>query len=188
MNIEKTKLAGILCIKPQRHQDIRGFFTEIYNSRILAEAGIRADFVQDNLSFSRHARTIRGLHYQLPPHAQGKLVSVLAGCILDVVVDIRQDSPTYGEYDAIEISAENGKQIWVPPGFAHGFCTLTADTTILYKVTDYYAPEYDRGIVWNDPDIGIDWPLAHIAPTLSDKDIRLPRLCDIDMPFIHKAA
>ncbi len=147
-----------------------------------AEVGSFA-FVQDNCSYSAKAGTVRGLHFQLNPRAQGKLVSCIAGSLFDAAVDLRSGSPTYGQFVTAELSAQNAKQLWVPPGFAHGFCTLEPDTVISYKVTDYYRPEYDSGLLWNDPEIAIDWPVNADVAILSDKDRMLPRLADLCVRF-----
>lgn len=164
-------------ITPARFGDSRGWFSERYNQRRLADAGFDIRFVQDNLSFSAHTGTLRGLHYQSPPHAQGKLVGVLTGAIRDVVVDIRDGSPSYGRWAAVELSEENGQQLWVPPGFLHGFVTLTDNTRVAYKVTDYYSKEHDGSVAYNDPDLGVDWGVDD--PILSDKDAAAPRLKDV---------
>ncbi|VXC82048.1 dTDP-4-deoxyrhamnose-3,5-epimerase [Oceanicaulis sp. 350] len=166
-----------LVITPARFGDSRGWFSESYNQRRLAEAGFKQTFVQDNLSFSAHAGTLRGLHYQSPPHAQGKLVGVITGAIRDVVVDVREGSDTYGRWAAVELSEENGRQLWVPPGFLHGFVTLTDNTRVAYKVTDYYSKEHDGSVAYNDPDLGVDWGVDD--PVLSDKDAAAPRLKDV---------
>jgi len=139
--------------------------------------------VQDNASYSREAGTIRGLHYQRPPAAQAKLVRVVRGRVLDVAVDLRRGSPSYGRFVAVELTAEGGEQLFVPVGFAHGFCALEPDTEVAYKVSDFYAPQHEAGVIWNDPDIGIEWPLAGGEPVLSDKDTRLPRLAESGPPF-----
>ena len=170
-------------VVPAIHHDERGFFSETFNGRALAEAGIDAAFVQDNQSLSRAKGVIRGLHFQIPPEAQGKLVRVTRGSIFDVAVDIRKGSPTFGRHVSAILSAENWSQLWVPTGFAHGFCTLEPDTEMLYKVTNYYAPECDRGLAWDDPDLGIAWPIAPGTAILSDKDRRHPRLKDLRYPF-----
>ncbi|WP_022700456.1 dTDP-4-dehydrorhamnose 3,5-epimerase [Oceanicaulis alexandrii] len=166
-----------LVITPARIGDSRGWFSESYNQRRLAEAGFDVRFVQDNLSFSAHAGTLRGLHYQSPPHAQGKLVGVMTGAIRDVVVDVRDGSDSYGQWAAVELSEENGRQLWVPPGFLHGFVTLTDNTRVAYKVTDYYSKEHDGSVAYNDPDLGVDWGVDD--PVLSDKDAAAPRLKDV---------
>jgi dTDP-4-dehydrorhamnose 3,5-epimerase len=149
----------------------------------LAEAGVTAEFVQDNHSCSVQPGTVRGLHFQIAPSAQGKLVRVLRGSILDVALDVRRGSPTYGRHVAVTLSAENGKQLWVPAGLAHGFCTIEPNTEVLYKVTDYYSPQTERGLLWNDPELGIDWP-AEAGAVLSDKDKVLPRFAECrDLPL-----
>ena len=166
-----------LVITPARFGDSRGWFSESYNQRRLAEAGFDPQFVQDNLSFSARAGTLRGLHYQAPPHAQGKLVGVMTGAIRDVVVDVREGSDSYGQWAAVELSEENGRQLWAPPGFLHGFVTLTDNTRVAYKVTDYYSKEHDGSVAYNDPDLGVDWGVDD--PVLSDKDAAAPRLKDV---------
>lgn len=183
MEVERLAIPDVLILKPARFGDARGFFSETYNRSRLAAAGIDLDFVQDNQSLSAEPGTVRGLHFQTHPRAQAKLVRVVRGAILDVAVDLRHDSPTYGRHVAAEISAEAWNQILVPVGFAHGFCTLRPDTEVIYKVTDYYAPECDKGVLWNDPDLGIDWPVAADAAVLSDKDRRQPRFSDLPVYF-----
>ena len=170
-------------VVPSVHRDDRGFFSETFSGKALAEASIDAVFVQDNHSLSRAKGVLRGLHFQAPPKAQGKLVRVTRGAIFDVAVDIRKDSPTYGRHVSAVLSAENWSQLWVPVGFAHGFCTLEPDTEVLYKVTDTYAPECDRGLAWDDPDLGIAWPVVPGAVILSDKDRCHPQLKDLQSPF-----
>ena len=181
--IETTPLAGVKLIVPKKFADARGYFSETYNREIFLQAGIAVDFVQDNQSRSATVGTIRGLHFQSPPFAQDKLIRVLKGSILDVAVDLRRSSPTYGQYFATELSAENFKQMFVPVGFAHGFCTLEPDTEIFYKVSNPYAPKHDHGLAWNDPALGIAWPVGAEAAVLSDKDRRHPRLAAFDSPF-----
>lgn len=176
LEVSKLGLEGVLEIKPRRFSDDRGFFSETYNAHAFAEAGIDLVFVQDNHSFSAVKGVLRGLHYQLPPHAQEKLVRVTKGAILDVAVDIRRRSPTFGKWIALEISAEKWNQILVPKGFAHGFVTLTDETEVIYKVTDVYSPAHDRSIRFDDPDIGIDWPLPPASLLLSAKDRDAPSL------------
>lgn len=176
-------VAGPVLVASRRFGDHRGFFVESYSVRDFAALGIADVFVQDNHSRSEQAGTVRGLHFQLAPHPQAKLVRVLRGAILDVAVDIRRSSPTYGQHVAAELTAENGHQLYVPAGFAHGFCTLVPETEVAYKVTDYYAPDCDRGIAWNDPDLALPWPFAAEAVQLSDKDRRAPRLRDIPVAF-----
>jgi dTDP-4-dehydrorhamnose 3,5-epimerase len=174
-------LPGLLLIEPARHGDARGFFSEVWSRRALAAQGLDVDFVQDNHSLSREAGVLRGLHFQRPPAAQGKLVRVVRGAILDVAVDIRQGSATYGQHVACVLSAANWRQLWVPRGFAHGFATLEPDTEVIYKVDAYYDRAADAGIAWDDPALGIDWPVA--SPVLSDKDRAAPRLAEIAPPF-----
>jgi len=173
----------VIHIKPIRHGDHRGFFAETYSRRKYSELGIDVGFVQDNHSLSREVGTLRGLHFQAPPHAQAKLVRCGRGAIFDVAVDIRRGSPTYGEWEGYELTAENGEQLYVPVGFAHGFLTLEPDSEIVYKCSDYYAPETEGSVLWNDPDIGIDWPIGS-DPILSTKDAVAPLLSDIESPFI----
>ena len=177
------KLLGLIHIRPNRHIDHRGFFAEIYSRRKYSDLGIDVDFVQDNHSLSRDVGTLRGLHFQAPPHAQAKLVRCGRGALFDVAVDIRRGSPTYGEWKAYELTAENGEQLYIPVGFAHGFVTLEPDSEIVYKCSDYYAPETEGAILWSDPYIGIDWPIGS-DPILSDKDAVAPLLSDLESPFI----
>lgn len=183
MHVEQLAIPDVKLITPRIFRDERGFFSETFSARDLAEAGIAATFVQDNHSLSRAKGVVRGLHYQVAPRAQGKLVRVTRGAVLDVAVDIRSGSPTYGRHVATVLSAENWRQLWLPSGFAHGFCTLEPDTEVQYKVTEYYAPECDRGILWNDPALGINWPIAVDSAILSDKDRKHPRL--VDLPNNH---
>lgn len=182
MRIEETEISGLKLIMPARYGDHRGFFSEVYNRQAFAKAGLELDFVQDNHSFSVEAGTIRGLHFQSPPFAQAKLVRVARGRVLDVAVDIRRSSPTYGRHFAVELSAENWRQLLVPIGFAHGFCTLEANTEVLYKVTNTYSAANDLGLAFDDPALGVDWGLDLARATLSDKDRRHPRLADL--PFV----
>ena len=170
-------------LEVRRIDDERGFFSETYNENDFADVGVDVRFVQDNQSLSRRRGTLRGLHFQRPPHAQGKLVRVTRGAILDVAVDIRHGSPTFGEHVVIEISAENWRQLYVPIGYAHGFITLRDDTEVQYKVTDFYSAEHDAGIAWNDPALGIDWKLDAAEITLSEKDARHPVLKDLPSCF-----
>lgn len=183
MNFITTKLKGVFVLEPKVHGDHRGWFTETYNKVIFENAGLKLNFIQDNHSFSASRGTLRGLHYQMNPKAQTKLVRCTKGAIFDVAVDIRQGSNTYGEWYGIELSAENKKQLLVPQGFAHGFMTITDDVEVQYKVDELYSPENDRGIIWNDPDIGIKWPL-NIQIILSDKDKNAPPLKDADNNFV----
>jgi len=170
-----TKLDGVYIVEPQVFYDDRGFFLETYHQRKYAETGINCNFVQDNLSRSVRG-TLRGLHYQLE-YAQAKLIQVIKGVVFDVVVDIRRGSPSFGQWAAVNLSEENKRQLFVPEGFAHGFCVLSEAAEVVYKCTDFYAPEDEGGILWSDPDIAIDWPIAN--PLLSDKDSRLPYLADV---------
>jgi dTDP-4-dehydrorhamnose 3,5-epimerase len=185
--VQPLAIADVKLVTPAIMRDARGFFSETYSRAALAEAGIDAEFVQDNQSLSRAAGVVRGLHYQLEPHAQGKLVRVVRGAIFDVAVDIRQGSPTFGQHVASLLSAENWSQLWVPAGFAHGFCTLEPDTEVIYKVTAYYAPQSDRGIAYDDPDLGIRWPVVPGQAVLSPKDQRHPRLRDLPAQFTWRA-
>ncbi len=184
VRIEETELSGVFVITPRRIADSRGFFSESWNRARLAEAGIEIDFVQDNQSLSHAANTVRGLHYQAPPHAQDKLVRCGRGRLFDVAVDIRRGSPGYGRWIGVELSAENGRQLLVPKGFLHGFVTREPETEIIYKCSDYYAPECDGALRFDDPDIGIAWGLTG-APILSDKDAAAPLLKDFDSPFTY---
>jgi dTDP-4-dehydrorhamnose 3,5-epimerase len=183
MDVKALAIPEVKLITPNIFRDPRGFFSETYNKRAFVEAGIEAEFVQDNHSLSRERGIVRGLHFQVPPRAQDKLVRVVRGAIFDVAVDIRSGSPTYGRHVSAVLSAENWCQLWVPKGFAHGFCTLEPDTEVVYKVTDLYAPECDKGIAWDDPSLGIEWPVAARAAIVSDKDRRHPRLAEVESPF-----
>ena len=174
MQAVELDIAGVWLITPKRHEDQRGSFTETYSSRAFAELGIDCVFVQDNQSHSRMAGTLRGLHFQRPPKAQGKLVRVLRGRILDVCVDLRQSSPSFGRHVAAELSERDGNQIYVPAGFAHGFCTLEPDTEVAYKVDELFAPDHDDGIAWNDPTLAIAWPVSSADIVISPKDAALP--------------
>lgn len=177
--IDKLAIDGPLLFLPDRHGDARGWFSEVWRKDLWAEVGVGVDFVQDNESFSREKGTVRGLHYQVEPAAQAKLVRVLSGRILDVAVDIRPASATYGRHVTVELTSADRNQLFIPTGFAHGFCTLEADTQVSYKVSAYYSPAHDRGIRWNDPDLAIDWPISAHAVILSDKDMRLPLLSSL---------
>lgn len=174
---------GLAVVTPDRFDDPRGYFSETYQKTVLAAHGITCDFIQDNQSLSRPRGTVRGLHFQAPPFAQAKLVRALAGSIVDVVVDIRKGSPAFGRAFAVELSDENGKQLFVPEGYAHGFCTLTPDALVVYKVSAPYSREHDGGIFWDDPALGIDWPVATEDALLSEKDRQLPLLSALDSPF-----
>ena len=174
MNVIETKLAGVLILEPKVFGDARGWFMESWSKKKMEDAGIFVDFVQDNHSFSAEKGTLRGLHYQLNPMAQAKLLRASRGTIFDVAVDIRRGSPTYAKWVGIELSAENHRQLFIPRGFAHGFITLTNDVEVLYKADNLYAPEYDGNIRWDDPEIGIKWPIAPVV--LSEKDAAAPAL------------
>jgi len=182
VQVLKTGLPGIVIIEPARFGDDRGFFSESWNRRRMAEAGLDIDFVQDNHSLSRQAGTLRGLHFQSPPHAQAKLVRCGRGALFDVAVDIRHGSPTYGQWTGVELSFENGRQLFVPEGFLHGFVTRQPETEVIYKCSDYYAPDCDGAVRFDDPDLGIDWGLDG-DPVLSDKDAAAPRLRDLPAYF-----
>lgn len=181
MEVRSLGLDGVFEIIPRKFGDDRGFFSETYKVKALAEAGIDLNFVQDNHSYSAAKGVVRGLHYQLPPFAQDKLVRVTRGAILDVAVDIRKNSPTFGKWISLEVTAEKWNQILVPKGFAHGFMTLVENTEVIYKVTDYYSPEHDRSIRFDDPAIGIDWPLPSSGVQLSDKDQKAPLFADAEV-------
>ncbi len=183
VSIEPTAIPDVKIVTPKRFGDDRGFFSDVYNRQRFFEAGIEIDFVQDNHSWSAKAGTVRGLHFQSYPFAQDKLVRVVRGRILDVAIDLRRSSPTYGQHVAVELSAENWQQLLVPIGFAHGFCTLEPDTEVLYKVSHYYSPDHDHGVAWDDRSLGISWPVARDEATLSDKDLRQPRFADLSLYF-----
>ena len=172
-------------IAPKRHVDARGWLSESFHERRLGEFGISCRFVQDNQSYSSRTGTLRGLHFQLPPAAQAKLVTVLRGRIVDVAVDVRRGSPTYGRYVSAELSDDSGRQLYIPVGFAHGFLTLTDEALVMYKVSDYYAPAHDSGIRWDDPDISFPWPMSEADLTVSVKDRRLPYLRQLESPFTY---
>lgn len=184
LEITSTALNDVKLLKPRRFADSRGFFVETWNAQRMAQNGLDLSFVQDNLSLSREVGTLRGLHYQSPPHAQGKLVGCLAGAVLDVAVDVRRGSPTYGHWVAEELSFENGCQLWIPEGFLHGFVTLLPDTVIAYKCTGHYNPQADGNVLWNS--CGIDWALGGQSPKLSDKDIAATAFADWVSPFEYK--
>lgn len=175
----------IQLIRPQRFADERGWFSETFQRARLAKSGIEADFCQDNHSLSRPTGTLRGLHFQTPPHAQAKLIRCVAGSIWDVAVDVRAGSPTYGKWVSATLSAKNGEQLFIPVGFAHGFVTLEPNSEVIYKVDRYYAPDCDGGIAWDDPDIALPWPLTDGGPLLSYKDRALPRLAAWSSPFAY---
>ena len=187
MEIERLAIPEVILITPKRFGDRRGFFSETYNRAALAERGIDLEFVQDNHSLSAEPGTLRGLHFQVPPFAQDKLVRVVRGAVLDVAVDIRAGSPTYGRHVSAVLSVENWRQILVPKGFAHGFCTLEPDSEVVYKVSAPYAPAHDKGLAWDDPALAIDWPVTAGKAVLSDKDRRHPRLAELPPAFAYAA-
>ncbi|MBS0640737.1 MAG: dTDP-4-dehydrorhamnose 3,5-epimerase [Proteobacteria bacterium] len=184
MKVESLAIPEVKLITPPRFNDPRGFFSETWNGGRFADAGVPGPFVQDNHAVSTARGVLRGLHCQIGPNAQGKLVRCVKGAIFDVAVDIRKGSPTYGKWVGAEISAANWTQIWVPVGFLHAYCTLTEETEVIYKVTAPYDKPAERGVIWNDPDIGIQWPVAAAQVLLSDKDKVLPRLRDCE-PWFH---
>lgn len=183
MQLRALDLSGVLLLTPKRFADDRGWFSESHNRRTLAGLGHNWDFVQDNHSYSKHAGTIRGFHFQAPPHAQDKLVRCLRGRIIDIAVDLRDGSPTFAKWVSAELSAGNGDQLFVPVGFAHAFITLEPDTEVAYKVTDFYAPEVDGGVRWDDPTIAFPWEFPAGGPHLSAKDTELPFLTEFRTPF-----
>jgi dTDP-4-dehydrorhamnose 3,5-epimerase len=185
VEVRPLAISDVKVITPRIFKDERGFFSETYSRRALAEVGIDADFVQDNHSLSRTRGVLRGLHFQTEPFAQGKLVRVLRGAIFDVAVDIRRGSPSFGKHVSCVLSAENWSQMWIPAGFAHGFCTLEPDTEVIYKVTAFYAPQCDKGIAFDDPDLGIAWPIPGGEVVLSEKDRHHPRLRDLPAQFTY---
>ncbi len=181
--IIQLALPGLLLATPKRHGDQRGVFFEGYRKDAWAAAGVIDDFIQDNVSFSNEAGVIRGLHFQSPPHAQAKLVRCSRGEVLDVVVDLRVGSPAYGKHLSLRLSEDTGEVLYVPAGYAHGFCTLRPGCEVVYKCSDYYAPECDRGLAFDDPDLAIDWPVARASAILSDKDARQPAFKGFVSPF-----
>jgi dTDP-4-dehydrorhamnose 3,5-epimerase len=186
--VEQLDIPEVLLITPTRHLDSRGFFSEVFRRDAWTESGISAEFVQENHVHSASAGVLRGLHFQVGPNAQGKLVRCSRGAILDVAVDVRSGSPTFGQHVKAVLSAENWLQIWVPIGFAHGYVTLEPDCEVIYKTTAYYDPGAERGIAWDDPALGIDWRFAPSNLTLSAKDTRHPRLAEAEVSFVFPAA
>jgi len=183
LEVATTPIDGPLILTPRRMMDDRGSFAEVWNAKAMAAIGLNQRFVQDNQSTSSAAGTVRGLHYQAPPAAQGKLVRCVAGALWDIAVDVRRGSPTYGQWAGVELSAENGRQFWIPPGFLHGFVTRVDDTICLYKCTAHYDADADGAVLWNDPDLAIDWGCAPDQAVLSARDAAAPRLADWDSPF-----
>jgi dTDP-4-dehydrorhamnose 3,5-epimerase len=176
MQVEHLAIPEVLLLTPRRHGDERGWLSEVYSRKAMADAGLPGEFVQDNQAFSPARGTLRGLHLQVAPKAMAKLVRVIRGAVFDVAVDVRSGSPTYGRWVAAELSAHNGAMLYVPRGFAHGYCTLTPNAEVLYKLDGYYAPDCERGVLWNDPDIGIDWPIPHAELTINARDRETPPL------------
>ena len=183
MQVQELAIPDVKVLTPTRFGDQRGFFSEVYSRRTLVEAGFDTAFVQDNHSWSAQRGTVRGLHFQTPPHTQDKLVRAVRGSVFDVAVDLRRNSPTYGRHVSVVLSAAAWNQVLVPVGFAHGFMTLEPDTEVIYKVSDYYAPKYDEGLRWNDPVLGIRWPIPEKEALLSDKDRRQPEFTGFVTPF-----
>lgn len=183
MEVKPTDISGVLLLKPRFFHDARGYFVETYNAASARTVGLQVAFVQDNQSLSIKSGTVRALHFQVPPKAQTKLVRVLRGSVYDVVVDLRVGSPTYGRWVAATLTARGGEQLLVPRGLAHGFCTLEPASEVAYKVDDYYARECEQGLIWNDPTLGIPWPVAAADAILSDKDRKLGRFADFVSPF-----
>ena len=186
MQVRTTAIPDVKEIKPVRRFDPRGFFSEIFREDLLRQHGIAGPFVHENLSLSAERGVVRGLHFQIPPQPQAKLVRVAAGSIFDVAVDIRHGSPTYGHHVGLVLSAEEGNQLFIPEGFAHGFCTLEPNTVIAYKVDEFYAPASDSGLIWNDPALAIDWPVKPEETVLSEKDMKLGRFADFQSPFRYE--
>jgi dTDP-4-dehydrorhamnose 3,5-epimerase len=183
MEIKATSIPAVKILRPTQHGDDRGFFSETYNKKILQDLGLDIDFVQDNHAFSTDIGTVRGLHFQIPPFAQDKLVRVISGRILDVAVDLRSDSPTFGQHVAVEISADAWNQILVPVGFAHGLCVLEKNTQVIYKVSNYYSKAHDKGLHWQDQELAINWPVKTSDAILSAKDKVQPMLQDLPKYF-----
>jgi dTDP-4-dehydrorhamnose 3,5-epimerase len=183
MEVKTLDISGVLLLKPRHFRDARGYFIETYSARVAEAAGVTAAFVQDNQALSLKRGTVRALHFQVPPKAQAKLVRVLRGSVYDVAVDLRLGSPSYGKWVAATLTAQSGEQMFVAGGFGHGYCTLEDDTEVAYKVDDYYAPECERGLAWDDPTLAIPWPVSSADAVLSEKDRRLPRFADFASPF-----
>lgn len=183
LSVDPLEIDGVLLIRPKRFADKRGYFSETYNAKVFGEAGISTVFVQDNQSLSEQPGTIRGLHFQKPPEIQAKLVRVIRGVIYDVAVDLRRKSPTYGRWCSAHLTSEGGEQLFVPRGFAHGFCTLEANTEVAYKVDGFYAPACDAGLRWDDPDLAISWPVTKDKILVSEKDQKLPFFAQLETPF-----
>jgi dTDP-4-dehydrorhamnose 3,5-epimerase len=178
MQVERLAIPEVLLLTPKRWGDERGWLAEMYSRKAMAEAGVTAEFVQDNQAYSPKRGTLRGLHLQVPPQPIAKLVRAIRGAIFDVAVDVRAGSPTYGRWVAAELTADNGRMLYVPRGFAHAYCTVTPDCEVLYKLDGYYAPDCERGLPWNDPAIGIDWPLPEVELTINARDRAFPPLSE----------
>jgi dTDP-4-dehydrorhamnose 3,5-epimerase len=178
------EIPDVQLLRSPIHGDTRGWFSETYNKATFAAAGVHQEFVQDNHSMSSERGVVRGLHFQIPPFAQGKLVRVVRGSIFDVAVDLRRNYPSFGKHVSCVLSAADGKQLFVPIGFAHGFCTLEAHTEVVYKVTNFYSREHDRGVLWSDPDLGISWPVSRSEALLSEKDLVLPAFSELPGYFV----
>lgn len=183
MRVERLAIPEILLIQPDRKGDHRGWFCESYRADALAEAGLDIVFCQDNMAYSAQSGVVRGLHWQEPPHAQDKLIQVLDGAIFDVVVDIRRNSPTFGRHVAVELTAQSGRQLLAPRGFAHGYCTLQPDTRVFYKTSAYYNPQAEAGLAWNDPALGVDWPVREAQAVLSERDRQWPPFSQLRSGF-----
>ena len=184
---ERLAISDVILVRVRKFADSRGHFLETFRTADFADMGIDCEFVQDNQAFSAQAGTVRGLHFQVPPHAQAKLVRVLHGAVYDAAVDLRRGSPTYGKWCGARLTADGGEQIFVPAGFAHGYCTLEPDTVVAYKVDEYYAPHAEAGLIWNDPAIGVDWSIPAESGLVSDKDAKLPSFSSLTTPFEMKA-
>jgi dTDP-4-dehydrorhamnose 3,5-epimerase len=188
MEVKSTDLPGLQVLIPRYFHDPRGYFVETYNARTAERVGLMTSFVQDNQSFSIKRGTVRALHFQVPPMSQAKLVRVLRGSIYDAVVDLRVGSPTHGRWTALTLTARGGEQLFVPRGFAHGFCTLEPETEVAYKVDEYYTPTHESGLAWNDPTLAIAWPISPTDAVISDKDRKLGRFADFVSPFRYDGA
>jgi dTDP-4-dehydrorhamnose 3,5-epimerase len=186
MDVRAFEIPDVKLLIPKRFTDVRGYFSETWNDRLFRREIANVAFVQDNQSITAKKGTLRGLHFQKPPFAQGKLVRVVRGSILDIAVDIRKGSPTYRQHVVATLNALEGAQLWVPPGFLHGFCTLEDTTEVFYKVTSYYSADHDAGVVWNDPSLGINWPVDGATAVLSEKDQRLPQLYELPDFFAYE--
>lgn len=183
MDILRTEVSEVLILQPKKFEDARGFFAPVYQQSALAEAGVTHGWVQENQSLSHRKGTVRGLHFQRPPFAQAKLVRVVRGAALDVCVDLRRGAPTFGKHMAVELTADNLRQVYIPPGFAHGFCTLTEDVEVLYKVSEAWSHAHEGGLRWDDPALGIDWPVTEDTAVLVERDRNWPGLAKMDLEY-----